>query len=60
MPVAYCVECLPVARRNAVSSTPIARTPASRVGSSTSSFPWLLTWVMMVCQDTPSSPATPR
>ncbi len=41
-----------------VSSTPIADTPSSRFGSSISGAPRSMTWVMMVCQATPSCAAT--
>ena len=58
MPVAYSVGWVPVARRKLVSSTPIADTPSSRFGSSTSGAPRSMTWVMIVCQATPSCAAT--
>jgi hypothetical protein len=58
MPVTNSVGWVPVAARNAVSSTPTAATPASRVGSSTSGRPWSRTARMIVCQPTPYSTAT--
>ena len=58
MPVTYQVGCVPVARRNDVSSTPIAETSASRSMSSTSGVPCAVTIRMIVAQPTPSCAAT--
>jgi hypothetical protein len=47
-----------VARKNTVSSTPTALTPARRAGSSTIGVPRWRTWVITVCHATARSAAT--
>ena len=58
MPVANTVERPALARRNAVSSTPIADTPAVRPGCSTNSLPYSTTAAITAAQPTPKSRAT--
>ena len=58
MPVAYVVGCCPVARKNAVSSTPIAVGASSRAGSSMIGWPRVMMIRMIVAQPTPSADAT--
>ena len=58
MPVAYVVGCSPVARKNAVSSTPIAVGASSRAGSSMIGWPRVMMIRMIVAQPTPSADAT--
>ena len=58
MPVVYIVGCCPVARKNAVSSTPIAVGASSRAGSSMIGSPRVVTIRMIVAQPTPSADAT--
>lgn len=58
IPVTNVVWRWALALRNAVSSTPTARTPASRAGSSTSGVPWSRTAAMTVAHPTPNAVAT--
>src|SRR6185295_18626360 len=58
MPVAYVAGCCPVARKNAVSSTPIAVGASIRAGSSMIGWPRVMMIRMIVAQPTPSADAT--